>query len=149
MANVSKTPSFIGKTQLSIFRRKCHETRRKTGRPLAHRNPKLCMQVTFTFSRQNVSFQWIKEETSGTTTLIRDSIFPALPITSMVAKTVVNIIPEISITPGATSLQKQHHSRNDITPEATLLKKQHYSRGNITPNASLLQKQHDVTPEAT
>ena len=47
MANVSKTPSFIVKTQLSIFRRKCHETRRKTGRPLAHRNPKLCLHVDF------------------------------------------------------------------------------------------------------
>ena len=43
MANVSKTPSFIGKTQLSIFRRKCHKTRRKTGRPLAHQNSKLCL----------------------------------------------------------------------------------------------------------
>ena len=58
----------------------------------------------------------------------------------MVVKTMVNIIPEVSITPEASSLRERHHSRSNITPERTSLQEQHHSRSNITPEAKSFQQ---------
>ena len=90
------------------------------------------MQITFTFSRRNVSLQWIKEETRGFDLPCSPHHFNGCQNNGQHHSRSIHHSRSF-ITPGATSLQKQHHARKDITPGATSFQKQHYSRSKIFP----------------
>lgn len=90
------------------------------------------MQITFTFSRRNVSLQWIKEETRGFDLPCSPHHFNGCQNNGQHHSRSIHHSRSY-ITPGATSHQKQHQSRNDITPGATSFQKQHYSRSKIFP----------------